>query len=108
MIGHSFVRPKRPFLRPDLPIGRAPRADAVQDARLRAPAQPARSVLDRVEHGASLAARDDHTPLRGVPLRGVTAPRIRLQNGRRSDRLTSFGDPPPLRGGMTESVANAT
>src|SRR6516162_7872025 len=71
MIGHSFVRPKRPFLRPDLPIGRAPRADAVQDARLRAPAQPARSVLDRVEHGASLAARDDHTPLRGVLFAGL-------------------------------------
>src|ERR1700736_6851587 len=46
----------RPFLRPDLPIGRAPRADAVQDA-IRAPAQPARSVLDSIETGANLATK---------------------------------------------------
>jgi hypothetical protein len=46
---------KRPSLRPDLPSGTAPRADAVQDARLRAPAKPARSVLDSGEHGATLA-----------------------------------------------------
>ena len=46
---------KRPSLRPDLPPGRAPRAEAVQDAALAAPATPARSVLDSFEHGASLA-----------------------------------------------------
>ena len=38
---------KRPSLRPDLPSGRAPRAAAVKDAAVAAPAQPARSVLDR-------------------------------------------------------------
>jgi hypothetical protein len=40
---------KRPSLRPDLPSGRAPRAAAVKDvaANAAAPAQPARSVLDR-------------------------------------------------------------
>ena len=32
MTSHPFVRPQRPSLRPDLPPGRAPRADAVQDA----------------------------------------------------------------------------
>ncbi len=38
-----------PSLRPDLPIGRAPRAAAVKDAagNAAAPAKPARSVLDR-------------------------------------------------------------
>ena len=38
-----------PSLRPDLPIGRAPRAAAVKDAAANAaaPAEPARSVLDR-------------------------------------------------------------
>ena len=50
---------KRPSLRPDLPAGRAPRAEAVQDAALAAPATPARRVLDSVEHGASLAAGRD-------------------------------------------------
>ena len=40
---------KRPSLRPDLPSGRAPRAAAVKDAAAKAvaPAEPARSVLDR-------------------------------------------------------------
>ncbi len=40
---------KRPSLRPDLPSGRAPRAAAVKDAAANAaaPAEPARSVLDR-------------------------------------------------------------
>src|SRR5438128_4084026 len=40
---------QRPSLRPDLPTGRAPRAAAVKDAAVlaAAPAQPARSVLDR-------------------------------------------------------------
>ena len=39
-----------PSLRPDLPFGRAPRAAAVKDAAATAaaPAEPARSVLDRV------------------------------------------------------------
>ena len=39
----------RPSLRPDLPSGRAPRAAAVKDAAATAaaPAEPARSVLDR-------------------------------------------------------------
>jgi hypothetical protein len=38
-----------PSLRPDLPAGRAPRAAAVKDAvaKAAAPAEPARSVLDR-------------------------------------------------------------
>src|ERR1700761_4248320 len=38
-----------PSLRPDLPSGRAPRAAAVKDAAaiVAAPAEPARSVLDR-------------------------------------------------------------
>ena len=48
---------KRPSLRPDLPSGRAPRAVAVKDAAANAaaPAEPARSVLDRAsEHGARL------------------------------------------------------
>jgi hypothetical protein len=38
-----------PSLRPDLPCGRAPRAAAVKDAAatVAAPAEPARSVLDR-------------------------------------------------------------
>ena len=39
---------KRLYLRPDLPSGRAPRAAAVKDAAAAAaPAEPARSVLDR-------------------------------------------------------------
>src|SRR5215813_8195714 len=40
---------KGPSLRPDLPFGRAPRAAAVKDAGAlaAAPAEPARSVLDR-------------------------------------------------------------
>src|SRR5262249_29019592 len=57
---HPFVRPQAtiPSSRPA--AGRAPRAGAVQDAALAAPATPARSVLDSFEHGASLAAgRDD-------------------------------------------------
>ena len=39
----------RPSLRPDLPTGRAPRAAAVKDAAATAaaPAEPARSALDR-------------------------------------------------------------
>src|ERR671912_853573 len=44
---HPSVRPKPTSFRPDLPLGRAPRASAVQEAaqRPRRPA-PARSVLD--------------------------------------------------------------
>jgi hypothetical protein len=46
---HPFVRSAGPSLRPDLPYGRAPRAAAVKDAAANAaaPAEPARSVLDR-------------------------------------------------------------
>jgi len=45
---HPFVRSGGPSFRPDLPSGRAPRAAAVKDAAAKAaPAEPARSVLDR-------------------------------------------------------------
>jgi hypothetical protein len=45
---HPFVRSAGPSFRPDLPSGRAPRAAAVKDAAAKAaPAEPARSVLDR-------------------------------------------------------------
>src|SRR5262252_6662757 len=45
---HPFVRSGGPSFRPDLPTGRAPRAAAVKDAAVKAaPAEPARSVLDR-------------------------------------------------------------
>ena len=46
---HPFVRSKATIPSPDLPTGRAPRAAAVKDAAAKtaAPAEPARSVLDR-------------------------------------------------------------
>src|SRR5262249_10442471 len=48
-----------PSLRPDLPIGRAPRAAAVKDAAAlaAAPAEPARSVLDRASTGLGWTGR---------------------------------------------------
>src|ERR1700693_2236283 len=62
---------KRPPLRPDLPAGRAPRAAAVKDAAANAaaPAEPARSVLDR----ASTVLRLSWTHCTTTESRGVIA-----------------------------------
>jgi hypothetical protein len=68
---------RRPSLRPDLPIGRAPRAAAVRDAarEAAAPAKPARSVLDRASKVLSFGRRDNRG---STPLCGVTAPHFPL------------------------------
>ena len=56
---HPFVRSGGPSFRPDLPSGRAPRAAAVKDAAAKAaPAEPARSVLDRASTVLTLSGRD--------------------------------------------------
>ena len=56
---HPFVRSEGPSFRPDLPSGRVPRAAAVKDAAAKAaPAEPARSVLDRASTVLTLSGRD--------------------------------------------------
>src|SRR5262249_32281482 len=50
---NSFVRSAEPFLRPDLPSSRAPRAAAVKTGR-RPPPEAARSGLDGGEQGPRL------------------------------------------------------
>src|SRR6266704_1358342 len=50
----QFLGSTEAFLRPDRGLARAPRADAVKPGR-RPPPEAARSGLDGVEHGASMA-----------------------------------------------------
>src|SRR6516164_11024900 len=63
---HPFVRSGGPSFRPDLPSGRAPRTAAVKDAAAKAaPAEPARSVLDRARSVKDAARRLRRCRLRG-------------------------------------------
>src|SRR5512134_1188882 len=55
---HPFVRPGDHALRPDLPFGTPPRAGPVKDGPW-PPRQRRESVLDRPEHGGTLAAVRD-------------------------------------------------
>ena len=54
----QFLGSTEAFLRPDRDLARAPRADAVKPGR-RPPPEAARSGLDGVEHGASIAGSGD-------------------------------------------------
>jgi hypothetical protein len=53
---HPFVRPGCPSLRPDLPLGKPPRAVPVKDGP-EATAAAARRVLDRREHRGTLGRK---------------------------------------------------
>jgi hypothetical protein len=69
---NPFVRSELTSLRPDLPLGRAPRASAVQDAATRhRRLAPARSVLDSASTVLCSICREVQ-PI--PPASGVTAP----------------------------------
>ena len=94
---HPFVRSKPPSLRPDLPIGRAPRASVVQDA---AP----RHRRSRREASLTTRARrynqTQGTPSTAPPLAGLPPRRFLLTMGGRSSPLEGeVGNAAALPGG---------
>src|SRR4051812_46821534 len=68
-----LVRPRGPFLRPDLQTQNAPRAAAVKAGR-RPPPEAARSGLDGGEHGATLGRSATTMPL--TPLFSTPPPTL--------------------------------